>query len=159
MTTRPLPTADAFAHKSAHYPGTEYTVTAKSNTSAVSAPGGPGASYTAIGYTHPGWNFYWNSGDFTYTATRLSEASTIQYDGLVYSLVHLSPEINASTGFMMTAPWGGDMTANLTSRFEMNITSGQNVAPVPEPETYAMMLAGLGLLGVVARRRRQKTAA
>jgi hypothetical protein len=32
-------------------------------------------------------------------------------------------------------------------------------APIPEPETYAMMLAGLGLLGVVARRRKQKQAA
>jgi hypothetical protein len=30
-------------------------------------------------------------------------------------------------------------------------------APIPEPETYAMMLAGLGLLGVVARRRKQKS--
>ena len=29
------------------------------------------------------------------------------------------------------------------------------VAPIPEPETYAMMLAGLGLLGFVARRRKQ----
>jgi len=28
-------------------------------------------------------------------------------------------------------------------------------APVPEPESYAMMLAGLGLLGLAARRRRQ----
>jgi uncharacterized protein YjiK len=28
-------------------------------------------------------------------------------------------------------------------------------APVPEPETYAMMLAGLGLIGSVLRRRRQ----
>jgi hypothetical protein len=27
-------------------------------------------------------------------------------------------------------------------------------APVPEPETYAMMLAGLGMLGTVVRRRR-----
>lgn len=27
-------------------------------------------------------------------------------------------------------------------------------APVPEPETYAMLLAGLGLMGAVARRRR-----
>lgn len=29
------------------------------------------------------------------------------------------------------------------------------VAAVPEPETYAMMLAGLGLVGAVARRRKQ----
>ena len=28
-----------------------------------------------------------------------------------------------------------------------------DVAPVPEPETYAMLLAGLGLIGAVARRR------
>jgi len=34
--------------------------------------------------------------------------------------------------------------------------SGFNIvtAPVPEPETYAMMLAGLGLLGFMARRRK-----
>ena len=30
--------------------------------------------------------------------------------------------------------------------------------PVPEPETYAMMLAGLGLLGVMTRRRKQAQA-
>ena len=32
------------------------------------------------------------------------------------------------------------------------------IAPVPEPETYAMMLAGFGLLGGVARRRKQQQA-
>lgn len=31
-------------------------------------------------------------------------------------------------------------------------------AAVPEPETYAMMLAGLGLIGVIARRKKQSTA-
>lgn len=33
------------------------------------------------------------------------------------------------------------------------------LAPVPEPETYAMMLAGLGLLGFMARRRRRDLSA
>lgn len=32
------------------------------------------------------------------------------------------------------------------------------VASVPEPETYAMIMAGLGLMGVVARRRKNKQA-
>jgi hypothetical protein len=39
--------------------------------------------------------------------------------------------------------------------FNINVTA-ELAAPVPEPETYAMMLAGLGLLGVMARRRKQK---
>lgn len=41
-----------------------------------------------------------------------------------------------------------------------NTLTGRNtvfmLAPVPEPETYAMMLAGLGLIGGMARRRKQK---
>jgi hypothetical protein len=32
------------------------------------------------------------------------------------------------------------------------------VSGVPEPETYAMMLAGLGLVGTMARRRTSKSA-
>jgi hypothetical protein len=30
------------------------------------------------------------------------------------------------------------------------------VTAVPEPETYAMLLAGLGLMGTIARRRKSK---
>jgi hypothetical protein len=30
-----------------------------------------------------------------------------------------------------------------------------NVSPVPEPETYAMLLAGLGLVGFMVRRRKE----
>ncbi len=35
---------------------------------------------------------------------------------------------------------------------------GISVAAVPEPETYAMLLAGLGLIGFSARRRKANTA-
>lgn len=34
-----------------------------------------------------------------------------------------------------------------------------SVTPVPEPETYGMLLAGLGMLGFAARRRKQKEVA
>jgi hypothetical protein len=40
---------------------------------------------------------------------------------------------------------GGSYTSNV------NLAA---LAPVPEPETYAMMVAGLGLLGFVARRKK-----
>ena len=54
---------------------------------------------------------------------------------------------------------GGDpLGRDTTDGFEETQASGQFVwasnAPVPEPETYALMLAGLGVLGFVARRKR-----
>lgn len=39
-----------------------------------------------------------------------------------------------------------------------NVAVNSVAQPVPEPETYALMLAGLGLLGVAARRRKQMAA-
>jgi hypothetical protein len=47
-----------------------------------------------------------------------------------------------------TNQWGNysTITTNLTSP----------VATVPEPETYAMLLAGIGLIGGIARRHKQK---
>ena len=48
------------------------------------------------------------------------------------------------TSFRWTTTLGGQLNTGID-----NVT----VAAVPEPETYAMLLAGLGLLGFVARRR------
>lgn len=42
--------------------------------------------------------------------------------------------------------WGAPLAADMT-------TASLNVAAVPEPESYAMFLAGLGILGAIARRR------
>jgi len=39
---------------------------------------------------------------------------------------------------------------------ETFVLTNVNVAAVPEPESYAMMMAGLAVLGVVARRRMQR---
>lgn len=61
--------------------------------------------------------------------------------------------------------WGVGQT--LVMRWSIADLSGQDnglaidnfsITPVPEPETYALMLAGLGLIGYVARRRPAKRA-
>jgi hypothetical protein len=47
-------------------------------------------------------------------------------------------------------------TANVNIYSNTVFFDGLLVSAVPEPETYALMLAGLGLVGVVARRRTRK---
>jgi secreted PhoX family phosphatase len=66
---------------------------------------------------------------------------------------------------------GSEFTGLYFDKFDPNVayvniqhpTSGNDrlikitaTAPVPEPETYAMLLAGLGLMGATARRRNRK---
>jgi hypothetical protein len=57
--------------------------------------------------------------------------------------------------------WFENVDSLTISNKNTNFFDGYNlafhaVAVVPEPETYAMLLAGLGLMGAVARRRRQQ---
>lgn len=56
-----------------------------------------------------------------------------------------------SAGYLASNPASSYGTSG-TWRFDMVTVSA---APVPEAETYALMLAGLALVGVAARRRRQ----
>ncbi|PTR05196.1 putative secreted protein with PEP-CTERM sorting signal/MYXO-CTERM domain-containing protein, partial [Nitrosospira sp. Nsp5] len=52
------------------------------------------------------------------------------------------------TGWAPVAP-GDVVTLNEDYRIRLS-----GVSVVPEPETYAMLLAGLGLVGAMARRRK-----
>lgn len=63
------------------------------------------------------------------------------------------------SGAFSLSKLSGALTAGQTYSFELKGTASQatytvTLAPVPEPETWAMLLSGIGLLGAVARRRR-----
>ncbi|MBU3736927.1 MAG: PEP-CTERM sorting domain-containing protein, partial [Methylobacterium sp.] len=60
----------------------------------------------------------------------------------------ISPE--GLKGFVM-----GGRTYLAIANEVSNTTTLYNLAPVPEPQTYAMLLAGVGFLGAIARRRKQ----
>jgi hypothetical protein len=51
------------------------------------------------------------------------------------------------------------VTANDTSKTGSLLSQAIPVSVIPEPEVYAMLAAGLGLIGFVTRRRKQRVAA
>jgi hypothetical protein len=83
----------------------------------------------------------------------------------VYTVGSLTLESNTDLpGFNSLSLNKGLLTLSASGEFATVFSNGGNtpsqfaislvVTPVPEPETYAMMLAGLGLLGFMAKRRK-----
>ena len=71
-----------------------------------------------------------------------------------------SPSVpNAARVFNFTFGDSGETgIGKLQNNFPAYAWAVRDVPAIPEPETYAMMLAGLGMLGFAARRRKQRTA-
>lgn len=61
-------------------------------------------------------------------------------------------------GTAVVGNWAASTTVETGAGFQAADVAGF-VSAVPEPETYAMLLAGLGLVGFMARRRRKASAA
>lgn len=60
----------------------------------------------------------------------------------------------ASKSFALSPAATYTLAVNGTSVGDSRYTTIVQLAPVPEPETYAMLLAGLGVMGFVAKRRK-----
>lgn len=63
-------------------------------------------------------------------------------------------------GATSSASGNGNLVASLSTKASgiATVTYNYIATPVPEPETYAMMLSGIGLLAFVRRRQPKKTA-
>jgi hypothetical protein len=57
----------------------------------------------------------------------------------------------------VTLGFGDGGVFDNSGQFDIQLFAVTPVSPVPEPATYAMLLAGLGLLGFTTRRRKRST--
>lgn len=105
----------------------------------------------------------WSLQDVTVNFTGATNAA-ISFDGGVFvpmSSFAVPGAFVFTQGYLGVVGNGVDYHTLTFSGFNagtasVTVSALQTAAPVPEPETYAMMLAGLGALGFMARRRQTK---
>jgi hypothetical protein len=139
----------------------------------------PAGSWSGTGPAHSGsfaaLNNYSGAGEITKVG-----GGTFSFESLWMRSWYTSQAIGTISGWLngvqvgsvsgvRTTSWT-QLTGNFASIDTLRIDLGNhfliddislnsaNISPVPEPETYAMLLAGLGLMGGMARRRKQKLA-
>lgn len=116
--------------------------------------------YEAVQYSVDGINFTTaatfdgNAGDAWFKGRTVDLTS---FNDVVANVANLYLRVVASfapnTSAYEASSATGTYAAGGTWRFDMVTVSGSVIPAVPEPANYAMLLAGLGMLGFIARRR------
>jgi hypothetical protein len=103
-----------------------------------------GIQEAAVQYTGGAFNGFFYVANFTFQ----SNLYQFEIQGRTFDIQAINP-----SGY----PTGDNLISGYINQ-ELSNVSPYQLAAVPEPETYSMLVAGLGLLGFVARRRRQNQA-
>ena len=108
---------------------------------------GAGGGYVGISNA----NGKWYSGDGSYQ-TPFHNPDTGSWQHVSFSFTSSSPVQ------LMLEQWDGQNHTPRQALFKnlvLTDTNGASVAAVPEPGTYAMLLAGLGLMGIMVQRKKE----
>lgn len=108
----------------------------------VDASGNGGSNVISLG-----------GGGVVFTAFNLYESANLIATGILNGADWFLSFAGGATPGNYTLNMAGYKLSTATASYAGNIS----ISPVPEPETYAMLLAGLGLIGFSIRRRKNET--
>jgi hypothetical protein len=123
----------------------------------------PGVTVTLNGYLSNSWNleadnaFTYSIGLVTYdfNARNIEYAPLFGRSGFIEGASSDGEYVPFSFSYTNTSDAEVMRGFNISAYYDLE---GAIAAPVPEPETYAFMLAGLGVFGFTARRRKHRVA-
>ena len=124
--------------------------------------GGGDSAYTAFGVSTGGdytLSFDYDGSGFWAlfnqdSATYVSPGPLVQINGMGTESTLLT--LSGSTNYKLFFGSVGAGLPGMTAGMKLDNISVMAVTPVPEPESYAMLVAGLGVLGFMGRRRQQR---
>ena len=116
----------------------------------TAVPGTGTAGVATTTPTFPGFPSGVTSGTYVNTFNMLSSASF----NPAFLTVNSLADASAAFAFLMAGAAAGEAYLNIHTSVVPGGEIRGFLAPIPEPETYALMLGGLAALGWTARRRR-----
>ncbi len=149
--------ASEYSHVSGfntHYDGTYYLELNSNNLGAITQTLSTtaGQTYTlSFGYADRSGSKNASSMDIYWNGTQLKPINTGDTNWKTYSYTVTATGASTALTFVSTGPVK-DVTMG-------SYLDGVSVTAVPEPESYAMLLAGLGVMATIARRRSKATQA
>ena len=93
-----------------------------------------------------------------YQSTALNIQNVGVQGNLLAPLARVTGSGGQINGEVIVGNWLSNVQVNASHFFTPTNVANYMATPVPEPETYAMLLAGLGLIGFTARRRKRAAA-
>jgi hypothetical protein len=120
--------------------------------------------YSSTGIEQPDFGVLGNGGPGFADQATVGPVNNLQsyfyWSGTAYTPDSATPNPATPRGWYFSTYDGFQHRSPQTNEnYAWAVRPGDVAAPIPEPEAYAMMFAGLGLLGVAARRRNQKVVA